>query len=189
MNFDPPLNDKQRVTIILDIAAEEGIGAGESSADAIIHDTVGALRADGYNVQPVRIVERPRRTDAGPLFEVIAFLQQFGVSVMQQKNVIDVLSELTTFFATVVPIAAHIQKSYRKHASSDKSKNHPVKITIELDGTSIEAEGPDLETAEASLQLAQRYLAKYPAAVPNTINQKSVKVKARFSKRQLRRRR
>ncbi len=189
MNLDPLSNDMQGITVMLEIVTEGGFSAGESSADVIIHDTVGALRAEGYNVNPARKFERPRRTDTGLLFEVITILQQFGTSVIQHKDVIDIISELTTLFATVIPIAAHIQKSYRNHTSPDESKNHPIKITIELEGTSIEVEGPDLETTEASLKLAQRYLAKYPATVPNIINQKSVKVKARIPKRQLRRRR
>jgi hypothetical protein len=145
---------------------------------------VSGLRQDGYAVAPKNTGQRG---GVELLFQVVTqipqVVQAVGADIYAQRDVISVIGNLCTIFASVSPLALHIFKAHEKQGSQQKNVQataqqpvqQPVKITVTIDGASIAVEAADLKEAKAALKLAQRFHATHPAV---KVTQKSeVKVR------------
>lgn len=175
----------QRIAIQLEIVPEDIPDVDPAFVDAVGRDAIDALRNDGYTVQSVYTGRR-----GGILVEVIPFLTAIATDTWAQKDmVLADTSALVTILGAAIPIAKHILRAHEQRAPKDNTQKTPIKITIEIDGTPISIEAPDLESAEGAVKLAKRFQADHPGVAEKVTSQSKVRVKGHVPKNQPRRRR
>ena len=82
----------QPITLTLEVVPEDPLDSDPALVDAVGRDTAGALRSEGYTVQPVYTGTR-----GGPLVEVITFLTQTASITWANKEAL--IADVSFFVA------------------------------------------------------------------------------------------
>lgn len=161
MNRPSQPSSSQQLIITLDIEPEDLRDSDPAWIDAIRRDTEDALQHEGYTIQYPYTGTR-----GAPTVELITTVTQAATYAWDHRavaeEIINNLGALVTIFGGVIPPIKHLFQSHRQRASKEALPQSPIKITIDIDGSPISVEAPDVEQAEAALQLAQRYHNSYP---------------------------
>lgn len=175
------IGNPQQITLSLEVVPEDPQDADMALVSAVGLDMTEALRNDGYTVEPTYTGQR-----GGFLVDVVI---PFLTAVWTQKEVIlaDV-SALVGILSSAIPVVQRLRKAYEKRIGKDTAQQAPIKITLEIDKAPISVEAPDLQTAEAALELAQHFQSQYPLVAAKVTRQSHVKVKGSVPKRQQRKR-
>ena len=175
MSFMSSTDGSPRLTINLEILAEDASDLDLALTSAVGRDTIDELQHDGYIVQPVSTGQRGGEI----LVEVITTLTTIAAHAWAHKEtferVINDTGALVTVCGGIVPIAKTLLQAFGKRTAS--SSNAPIKMTLEIDGAPISVEAADLEQAEAALTLAQKFYASHPASAQKVTAASKVKLK------------
>jgi hypothetical protein len=175
------IGNPQQITLTLEVAPEDPQDADPALVDAVGRDTAEVLRNDGYTVEPTYTGQR-----GGFLIDVIIPLRTV---VWAQKEVILAdMSALVSILSAAVLVVQHLRKAYEKRVGKDTIQQAPIKITAEIDGAPISIEVADLESAESTLKLVQRFQIQHPTVAAKITPQSTIKIKGRVPKRQSRKR-
>jgi hypothetical protein len=172
----------QQITLSLEVVPEDPQDADMALVSAVGLDMTEALRNDGYTVEPSYTGQR-----GGFLVDVVI---PFLTAVWTQKEVIlaDV-SALVGILSSAIPVVQRLRKAYEKRIGKGTAQQASIKITLEIDNASISVEAPDLQSAQAALNLAQHFKSRYPLVATKVTHQSHVKVKGSVPKRPQRQRR
>src|SRR2546426_1290629 len=120
--------------------------AATAETDAVARDTADALRNDGFPIQPVYTGRR-----GGFLVDVVFPML---TTIWDQKEVIlaDV-SALITILTPVVRVVQHLRTAHEQRVGKDTAREQPLKITVEIDGTTISLESFNQEDDVRAEQL------------------------------------
>lgn len=187
---------EQRRPIILEIVAEDEHDVDPAAIGEVGRGILDEVKRDGYAVEPVYTGQR-----GGPdlLFEIFTQLhnaaQVVGIDMFAQRDVVGEIANLITIFVGVSPLAMKIFKAREKHEAKQAvvtgtppaQEQHPVKISVMIDGEPITVEAANFQDAEALLELAKRFHSAHPKV--NATPQSQVKIQASVPKKPQRRRR
>ncbi len=168
----PSLWTSYVVVITLELVADEE-EVDPALITAIGRETATTLQHDGSTLRPVYTGQR-----GGPfIVEVVQAVEQAAVQVWSNRAAIEEglndLSALVTIFSAALPIIKRL---------------HPVKISIEIDGTRLAVEAADLAQAAAALTLAQQFHTAHPKEAAKINPKSQVKVQGRVPRKPRRRR-
>jgi hypothetical protein len=92
---------------------------------------------------------------------------QIAKGITENKNILDILTDLVTIFGVTLPIVRKIYAILQKKKEDERDKKVPY-VRITVGRYSIEVESSDLkESEESALRLAERFLEKHPNAKPS----------------------
>ena len=177
--------------IILEIIAEDAHDADPVAIGEVGRGILDEVKQDGSTVEPIYTGQRG---GLELLFEVFNYVQttaqMVGTDIYAQRDMIGVVANLVTVFVGVSPLAMKIFKAREKHEAKQAivaQEQHPVKISIVIDGEPITVEAANFQDAEALLELAKRFHSAHPNV--NTTPQSQVKIQASVPKKARRGRR
>jgi hypothetical protein len=164
------MNKTDHLAITLEIVSENPFDTDPAMVDELGRETADALRKDGYEIKPNYTGQRGGFN--------ISVLIPFLSTIWAQRDIILADgSALVTIFTPVVLIIKYVQEVNDRHKGKEETPHSTIKIAVEIDGASISIEAPDLETAEASFKLAQRFQAQHPSIAPQVTSYSNAKVK------------
>lgn len=138
-------------TLTLQILPTDASDPDPALLSAIASETTSFFQERGETVHPVYTGQR-----GGEL------LLQIITSAWTNKEII--LSDLSALVGILTPVvlaAQHITNSYKKRVGKDTAQQHPITITVEVNGITMKVEAPDSTNAEAvATHLAQHVLAQ-----------------------------
>jgi len=118
---------------------------------AIASETTSFFQERGETVHPVYTGQR-----GGELL-----LQIITSAWMNKEIILSDLSALVSILTPVVLAAQHIRNAYKKRVGQDIAQQHPISITVEVNGATMKVEDTDSTNAEAvATLLAQHILAR-----------------------------
>ena len=182
--------------IILEIVAEDERDADPVAIGEVGRGILDEVKQDGFTVEPVYTGQRG---GVELLFEIFNYVQttaqMVGTDIYAQRDVIGVVASLLTIFDITRPLAMQVFHAREKHeakqaviaATPPTQEQHPVKISIVIDGAPITVEATNFKDAEAMLELAKEFYAKHPNV--NATPQSQVKIQASVPKKARRGRR
>jgi hypothetical protein len=182
MDTQAESENASRFRISLEVVPDDPRDADPALVDAVGRDVFDALRHDGYTIKPVYTGAR-----GGFLIDIV--LPMLTAAWTQKDVILADGSALITIFTPVVLIAKKLHEAHEQRKGKDAAQQSPIKITVEIDGGTTSIEAPDLESAEAAMELAQRFQMQHPAIASKVTSQSSAKLKASVSKPPPRRRR
>lgn len=171
----------------------ELVGENNEADSALIlkvgREIIDVLKQEGYTIcAPVYTGQK-----GGFLVEVITTVQQIANMLWNHHEAIAEgladLSGLATIFSAILPTLKKMLGIYEKQVGKEASITHPIKITVEIDGVSLNIESKDLTQAEAALQLALRYRSINTATIDQVTSKSKVKIQGRIPARKRKRRR
>ncbi len=177
--------------IILEIVAEDEHDADPVTIGEVGRGILDEVKQDGFTVEPVYTGQRG---GVELLFEIFNYVQttaqMVGTDIYAQRDVIGVVASLLTIFDITRPLAMQVFHAREKHEAKQMvvaQEQHPVKISIVIDGAPITVEAANFKDAEAMLELAKEFYAKHPNV--NATPQSQVKIQAAVTKKARRGRR
>ncbi len=187
---------EQRRPIILEIVAEDERDVDPAAIGEVGREILDEVKRDGGTVEPVYTGQR-----GGPdlLFEIVNYVQttaqMFGADVFAQRDVIGETASLLAIFEFARPLAMKIFNAREKHEAKQAvvtttppvQEQHPVKISLVIDGEPITVEAANFKDAEAMLELAKKFHSAHPSV--NATPQSQVKIQASVPKKPQRKRR
>lgn len=188
------MESKQERTIMLEIVAEDSHDADPVAIGEVGRGILDEIKQDGVRVEPVYTGQRG---GLELLFEVFNYAQTMahtvGTDIYAQRDVIGEIANLVTVFVGVSPLAMKIFKAREKHeakqakATPPVQEQHPVKMSLVIDGAPITIEAENFKDAEAMLELARTFHTAHPTvkATPRS----EVKIQTVVPKKVQRRRR
>ena len=173
----------QELVITFELVTDENeSGSDPALVLAIGRDTVIALQQEGYIIRPIYVGQK-----GGFLVEIVTETMQFIWNY--HEEIIADLSGLVTIFGTIIPTIQKMLQAHEQRVGKEESATNPIKIKIEIDGTPIMVEAPDIVQAEASLKLAHQYHSVQPKAALQATTKSNVKVQGQVPARKRRQRR
>jgi len=150
---DTPESSEELV-ITFELVSDENEG-DPALVLALGKDTVAALQQAHY------ILRRDYTGSKG------GFLVQFVAPAAQfvweyHEEIIADLSGLITIFEGVIPILQKLLHMHEQRVGQEESATGPIKIALEIAGTPVRIEAPDITQAEAALKLAQKFHSTHP---------------------------
>jgi hypothetical protein len=175
----------QQFTFTLEVAPDDLSDADPALVDSVGRDTANTLRSDGYVLRPIYTGQR-----GGFLVDVITTLTPIATEAWANKDIILAdTSALVTILSAAIPLARYVRKAYEKRVGKDIAQQKPIKITLDIDGTPIPIEVPDIESAEGIMKLAQRIQTSHSDVATKVISQTQIKVRGSVPKSLSRKRR
>jgi hypothetical protein len=104
----------QLITLNLKVVPQDPLNSDPALVDAVVRDTAGALRSEGYTVQPVYTGKR-----GGPLVEIITFLTQTASIAWANKDLIAYVSGLVTILTAAATVIKKARQAYEKRVGKD----------------------------------------------------------------------
>lgn len=182
MNTQSEHGSSDHFAITLEVVSEDSHFADPALVDAVGRDTTDALHNHGYSIEPVYTSQR-----GGFLVDVlIPFLT---IAWTNKDIILADGSALVTIITPVVMLIQHLREAHEKRVGKEAFQQAPIKITVEIDGSPIAIEAPDLETAEDALKLARHFQTQHPVIAAKVTSQSLVKVTGSVPKRPPRKRR
>lgn len=181
MEQHPGSENPQPLSVTLEIVPLDERDPDPARIFEVSQEVVVALQQDGYRVTPMYTGQRG---GIELLFQVVTnVVQTVGTDVWAQRDTISIISGLCTIFGAVSPLVRHLFHVRRKLPTHE----HEIKVSITLDDAAMEVTSSDVANDERILQLAERFLTKYPTA--SVTPGSKVKVRGRVPKRKPPRRR
>ncbi len=175
----------QPITLTLEVVPEDPLNSDPALVDAIGRDTAGALRSEGYTVQPVYTGTR-----GGPFVEIIAFLSQTLATAWTNKEILIAdVSGLVTILGAAAAVVKNARQAYEKRVGKDTAWQYPISFTLDINGTSVPFAVADVESAEDIIKMAQHLQASHPSLTGTDPSRSKTGVKARVPKQPQRKRR
>jgi hypothetical protein len=175
----------QPITLTLEVVPGDPLDSDPALVDAVGRDTAGALRSEGYTVQPVYTGTR-----GGPLVEIITFLTQTAsIAWANKEALIADVSGLVTIIGAAAAVINKARQAYEKRVGKDTARQYPITFTLEIDSMSIPFAVSDVESAEDIVKMAQRLRASHPTIAHTDPSQSKAGVKASVPKQPQRKRR
>ena len=182
-------NQEQSRPIILEIVAEDAQNADPVAIGEVGREILDEVKQDGVRVEPVYTGQRG---GLELLFELFNAAQTTGqvlwADIYAQRDTIGIISSLVTIFGAVSPVVKKVFQAREKHeakqamiAATPPAQEHPVKISIVIDGAPVTVEATNFQDAEALLKLAKKFHAAHPHV--NVTPQSQVKIQAMVPKK------
>ncbi len=182
---------EDRKPIILEIVAEDEHDVDPVAIGEVGRGMLDEVKQDGFTVEPVYTGQRG---GLDLLFEVFNYVQttaqMVGTDIYAQRDMIGEIANLVTVFVGVSPLAMKLFKAREKHEAKQAlvaQGQHPVKISMVIDGAPITIEAANFKDAEAMLELAKKFHSAHPNV--NATPQSQVKIQASVPKKARRGRR
>lgn len=158
--------------IILELAPES-----DETSPALVNEAgravVETLQRDGYDLRTVYTGTRGGHF----IIEVVDAVTQVASYVWANRAPIEEalndIGALVTIMSGVIPLVRRVSHAHETQVGKDEAAIRPIKISVVIDGASIEVEAQDVAQADAALVVAQ----KYATAHPQIARQVSVKSK------------
>ncbi len=169
-HHQPSASDTQTVQLAF-------LPADPHTADpATINDlrlaVVAALQRDGYHVQAPYTGQR-----GGDVLDVLMHVAQ---QVRDNKEVLVALCGLVT------PIITYLLREHDTRAANEPAASQPVKVSMVVDGATLNIEAPDAATAA---ELAKEFQAAHPQVAARVTLHSNVKVHVHVPAKRKQRRR
>ncbi len=182
---------EERKPIILEIIAEDQHDMDPVAIGEVGRGILDEVKQDGFKVEPVYTGQRG---GLDLLFEIFNYVQAtthaVGADIYAQRDVISEIAGLLTIFDLARPLAMKIFKAREKHEAKQAvvaQEQHPVKISMMIDGSPITIEAANFKDAEAMLELAKKFHSAHPNV--NATSQSQIKIQASVPKKARRGRR
>ncbi len=176
---------EERKPIILEIIAEDNHDADPVAIGEVGRSILDEMKQDGFTVEPVYTGQRG---GLELLFEIFNYVQTtahtVGADIYAQRDVIGEIAGLLTILDIARPLAMRLFKAREKHEAKQAAitqEQHPVKISLVIDGTPITIEAANFKDAEAMLELAKKFHSAHPDV--NVTPQSRVKIQASVPKK------
>ena len=181
MDAQTPSENSHPLSITLEVISDDPNEGATAETYAVGRDTADALRNDGYIIQPVYTGRR------GGGFLVDVVYPALTTLWTQKEVILADLSALVTILTPVVGVVQHLRTAHEQRVGKEAARQHPLKITVEIDGATISLESFNQEDDVRAEQLARQLLAAHPhlQLTPQT----RPKVTSRVPKAQQRKRR
>jgi Zn-dependent M16 (insulinase) family peptidase len=183
--------DADELAIILELISES-----KESSPALIHETgrslVASLQREGYELRPVYtgtrgglFVVEVIKTVTPALTQVATYIQANHATI---EEVLSNTSSLVTIIGGAIAVIKHVFSTHQSQVGPTEAREHPLKVSITIDGASIEVEGQDVTQVDAVLALAHKYATAHPQVAQQVSTKSKTKVQARVSGKPRRRR-
>lgn len=170
-------------TFTLEVLSADASDADPALVSAVGSDVASLLREHGETVQPLYTGQR-----GGEFLVQIATL--LTTAWTNKEVILSDVSALVSILTPLVLTAGHLLNAYERRVGKDMVKQHPLTITIEVNGVAMQVEAADRTDALAiATELAQRFQAQHPPSGAQALSPTTVKVQARVPKRPTRKRR
>jgi polyisoprenoid-binding protein YceI len=156
--------------------------------NALGRAVVESLERDGYDLHPVYTGMR-----GGPfLVEVMHTITQTATFVWANhatiEEAINDTSAVVTIMGVVIPLIKRVFHTYETQVGTNEAREHPIKVTVTIEGASIEIEAQDMAQVDAALTAAQKYAAAYPLVARQVSAKSKPTVQGRIQSKPRRRR-
>ena len=167
-------------TVLLEFFPADANDADPALITAIGREVTTLLRDQGETVQPVYAGQR-----GGELL-----LQIIGAAWANKDLILSDLSSLVTVLTPVMLVAQHIKHAYGKHVGQEIAQQHPITVTLEIQGMTLIVETTEATDArEVATHLAQQILTQPSPTGDQALLPQTTRVKAHVPKRPTRKRR
>ncbi len=173
--------------VILEIVAEDERDVDPVAIGEVGRGILDEVKQDGFTVEPVYTGQRG---GLELLFEIVNAAQSTGQMIYAQRDAIGVVNNLFGIFGGVSSVVMLVFNARKKHEAKQAvvaQEQHPVKISIVIDGAPITVEAANFKDAETMLELAKKFHSVHPSV--NATPQSQVKIQASVPKKARRGRR
>lgn len=177
------MNDSTPFLFLVEILPEDASDADPALISALGRDITAFFREQGNTIEPIYTGERGGE-----------FLTQIGTlltAAWTNKELI--LSDLSALMSILTPLmlaAHHLWQAYEQRVGKDDAKQHPLTITIEINGVTMKVEALDHRDVQIiAAELAQQFQEQQAAGNPSGPAHASAKIQASVPKRPTRKRR
>lgn len=158
---------------------------------ALGDETVSALQKEGYLALPSAYTGQKG---------IESFFVELGIAAQQLATAlwnnhatitdgITDLSDLVNIFAAITSVLKWVQQAHAKRVGKVENATRPIKMTVDIDGASVEIEASDLAQVDAVLQLARQYRAAHPTTATRATTKSKITVRGQIPARKRRPRR
>jgi len=149
------------MSILLELVPES-----DETSPALVNETgravVETLQHDGYDLHPVYTGTR-----GGPfMVEVVNAITQVASYMRANHTTIEEAindtSALVTIMSGVVPLIKRVFQAHETQVGTDEARDRPIKVSVVIDGASIEVEAQNAVQVDAALAVARKFVAQNP---------------------------
>jgi len=152
------------VAIILELVPES------ETSPALVHEMgrslVTSLQHEGYDLRPVYtgtrgglFVVEVIKTVTPVLTQVATFIQANHATI---EEALSDTSSLVTIMGSAIALIKYVFSAHKNLVGPTEAGEFPLKVTITIDGASIEVEGQDVAQVDATLALTFKYVSAHP---------------------------
>src|SRR5260370_4483382 len=151
------MENAQPFTFTLEVLPEDANDADPTLISALGGDVAVKFRAQGETVKPVYTGER----GGGFLVEVTTLLTTAWAN---KEIILSDMSALVSILTPLVLAARSLWNAYEQRVGKDRAQQHPITLTIEVNGITMKVEATDRKDAVAvATDLAHHLQAQHAA--------------------------
>ena len=175
------------MSIILELAP-----VSDETSSALVNETgravVAMLESEGYELRPVYTGTR-----GGPfMVEVVNAITQVAKFVWTNRTpteeALNDTSALVTIMGAAIALIIRVFRAHEAQVGKDEAAIRPIKISVVIDGVSIEVEAQDVDQANAALVVAQQIVSNHPDTAKQVSSRSKAKIQGRIPPKPRRRR-
>lgn len=170
-------------TFTLEVLSADVNDADPALVSEVGSDVASIYRARGESIQPVYTEQR-----GGEFLVQITTL--LTTAWTNKEIILSDVSALVSILTPLVLAARYLWNAYERRVGKDRAQQHPITLTIEVNGITMKVEATDRKDAVAvATDLAHHLQAQHAAGDTPTLSPAATKIRASVPKRPMRKRR